>query len=113
MKKVLIIYGTRFGTTQNTSEKIRVFLETKEIEVSINIEDKESFLSGFDGVLIGTGIKMSMWTKKIKKVISQGNVKIIKGDNITFAEKATYFGLDGKLVLEGNPRLIYFPESKK
>jgi len=71
MKKVLIIYGTRFGTTQNTSEKIRVFLETKEIEVSINIEDKESFLSGFDGVLIGTGIKMSMWTKKIKKVIKK------------------------------------------
>ena len=71
MKKVLIIYGTRFGTTQNTSEKIRVFLETKEIEVSINIEDKESFLSGFDGVLIGTGIKMSMWTKKIKKFIKK------------------------------------------
>jgi menaquinone-dependent protoporphyrinogen oxidase len=70
MKKVLIIYGTRYGTTQDTSEKIRDFLATKEIEVTlINPEDKEPSLSDFNGVLIGTGIMMSRWTKKIKKFI--------------------------------------------
>ena len=69
MKKVLVAYGTRYGTTQDTSERIRDFLETKEIEVLINLEDKEPSLSGFDGVLIGTGIKINMWTKKIKKFI--------------------------------------------
>lgn len=71
MKKVLIIYGTRFGTTRDTSEKIRDFLATKEIEVLFNPEDKKLILSGFDGVLIGTGIKISMWTKKIKKFIKK------------------------------------------
>jgi len=71
MKKVLIIYGTRYGTTQDTSEKIRDFLATKEIEVFINPKDKGPSLSGFDGVLIGTGIKISMWTKKIKKFIKK------------------------------------------
>ena len=70
MKKVLILYGTRYGTTQDTSEKIRDFLATDEIEVSvINLENKEPSLGGFDGVLIGTGIKINMWTKKIKKFI--------------------------------------------
>ncbi len=69
MKKVLIVYGTRFGTTKDTSEKIRDLLVTKEIEVFINLKDKKSSLSSFDGILIGTGIKMSMWTKKIKKFI--------------------------------------------
>ena len=72
MKKVLIIYGTRYGTTQDTSEKIRDYLATKEIGVSlINLEDREPSLSGFDGVLIGTGIKITMWTKKIKKFIKK------------------------------------------
>lgn len=72
MKKVHIIYGTRYGATQDTSEKICDILTTKEIDVSLtNLEDKEGSLSDFDGVLVGTGIKMGMWTKKIKKFINK------------------------------------------
>lgn len=47
----------------------------------------------------------------IIKIISDGNVKIIGDNNITFAEKATYFAQEERLILEGKPRLIYFPES--
>jgi len=47
--------------------------------------------------------------KKLIKVISVGNVKIVKGENITLAQKATYFGEDDRLLIEGNPRVIYFP----
>lgn len=72
MKKVLIAYGTRFGTTQDTSEKVRDFLAEKDIEVSlVNLKDNEPTLSGFDGVLIGTGIKISMWAKTTKKFIKK------------------------------------------
>lgn len=46
--------------------------------------------------------------KKIIKMISEGNVRIIRDENVTFAEKATYMGDINKLVLEGNPRIIYF-----
>ncbi len=78
MKKVLIAYSTRFGTTQNTSEKIRDILTTKEIDVSlINIKEKEPSLTGFDGVLIGTGIKISMWTKPMKKFIKKHKNELI------------------------------------
>lgn len=70
MKKALIMFGSRYGTTKDTSEKIRDILVTKEIEVHlVNIDEEEPSLSGFDGVLIGTGIKITMWTKKIKKFI--------------------------------------------
>ncbi|MCP4653657.1 MAG: LPS export ABC transporter periplasmic protein LptC [Candidatus Omnitrophica bacterium] len=48
--------------------------------------------------------------KDINKIVSQGNVKIIKDENVTFAEKATYFRREGKIVLEGRPRLVYFPK---
>lgn len=51
--------------------------------------------------------------KKISKIISKGNVKIVRDDNITFAEKATYLAKEEKLILEGSPRLIYFPKEDK
>lgn len=51
--------------------------------------------------------------KKIVKIISKGNVKIVRDDNVTFAEKATYLAKEEKLVLEGSPRLIYFPKEGK
>ena len=72
MKKVLIAYGTRYGTTQDTSEKLRDILTEKEIDVSlINLGNQEPSLSGFDGVLVGTGIKISMWVKSAKKFIKK------------------------------------------
>ena len=72
MKKALILFGSRYGKTKDTSEKIRDILATKEIEVNlVNIDEEEPTLVGFDGVLIGTGIKISMWTKKIKKFIKK------------------------------------------
>ncbi len=72
MKKVLILFGSRYGTAKDTSEKLRDILVKKQIEVSlININEEEPSLSGFNGVLIGTGIKISMWTKKIKKFIKK------------------------------------------
>ncbi len=48
--------------------------------------------------------------KKIAKIVSAGQVKIVRDNNVTFADKATYFAAEEKLVLEGSPRLIYFPE---
>ena len=72
MKKVLILFGSRYGTTKNTSEKICDILATKEFKVNlVNIDEEEPSLSGFDGILIGTGIKINRWTKKIKKFIKK------------------------------------------
>lgn len=50
---------------------------------------------------------------QIKSIVSEGNVKIIREDNITFAKKATYFSDTQKLVLEGRPRLLYYPSEGK
>lgn len=49
--------------------------------------------------------------KSKTKIVAQGHVKIVKDDNVAFADKATYTGQNKNVVLEGNPRLIYF--SKK
>lgn len=51
--------------------------------------------------------------KTIVKIICEGHVKIIRDDNVTFAEKATYIKDEERIILEGKPRLIYFPSSDK
>lgn len=43
---------------------------------------------------------------KIEKIFARGNVKIVKGENVSYSEEATYTGADKKIVLTGKPRLI-------
>lgn len=51
--------------------------------------------------------------KEIIKIISEGNVKIVRGNNVTFSQKATYLSEKQKIILEGRPRVIYYPESEE
>ena len=49
--------------------------------------------------------------KEIIKIISEGNVKITQGGNVTFSQKATYLNKEQKIVFEGRPRVVYYPGS--
>ena len=51
--------------------------------------------------------------KEIIKIISEGNVKIVRGNNVTFSQKATYLSKEQKVILEGRPRIIYYPDSEE
>lgn len=50
--------------------------------------------------------------KGIKKIIAQGNVKIIKDQNLTLADRAIYLAETGKVTFEGNPKIFYYPQEK-
>ena len=45
---------------------------------------------------------------KIEKIIARGNVKVIRGDNISYSEEAIYTASDKKLILSGRPKLIIY-----
>lgn len=45
---------------------------------------------------------------KIDKIFARGNVKVLKGENISFSETATYTASDKKVVLTGRPKLIIY-----
>ncbi|MCD6228532.1 MAG: LPS export ABC transporter periplasmic protein LptC [Candidatus Omnitrophica bacterium] len=49
-------------------------------------------------------------SKSIERIVAEGNVKIYRGANVTFAQKATYLNKEKKIILEGRPRLILFPQ---
>ena len=45
---------------------------------------------------------------KIDKIIALGNVKVIRGENTSFSQKAIYSAVDQKLTLSGRPKLVIY-----
>ena len=66
MSKALIIYGTRTGTTANTSEVIADTLRQVGYEVKIvdAKQEKIQSISEFDLIIVGSGIQMGKWTSE-------------------------------------------------
>ena len=79
-KKVLIAYGTRFGSTEEISIKFKQTLEEKGFVVDlVNLKAKKRKkpnITDYSGVLIGSGIRVSRWTKEAKKFL-KNNIKTI------------------------------------
>jgi menaquinone-dependent protoporphyrinogen oxidase len=73
MRKALIVYGTRYGTTANTSDVIADTLRQVGFEVKIvdAKKDKVQSISEFDLILVGSGIQMGKWTSEPEDFIKK------------------------------------------
>lgn len=74
MKKVLICYGTRYGTTTevvqemgNTARELGVYVDVVHLEKGIPFPEPEEY----DLVIIGSGIQAGQWTKRPLKYIEE------------------------------------------
>lgn len=45
---------------------------------------------------------------KIDKIIARGNVKIVRGENISYSDEAVYNAMDKKITLSGKPKLVIY-----
>ncbi|MCE7737814.1 MAG: flavodoxin domain-containing protein [Candidatus Heimdallarchaeota archaeon] len=77
-KKILIFYGTRFGATEGVAGKIAELARENGLQAEVyNLEDLPSDkipdFNNYDGILIGSSIKIGQWTKGVKKFV--GNYK--------------------------------------
>lgn len=45
---------------------------------------------------------------KIERIVARGNVKIVKGENISYSDEATYTAAGRKIILSGRPKLIVY-----
>lgn len=45
---------------------------------------------------------------KIEKIVASGNVKVTRGQNISYSEEATYIASSKKLILTGRPKLVIY-----
>ena len=78
------------GESQMYADLMEVFFETSESD-----ESTGSF-GGKSG--------------RIKKIIARGNVKIIRGENVSFSNEAIYIADDKTLTLTGRPKLIIYSQ---
>ena len=82
-KRVLIAYGTRFGSTEEISAKLAEIMRNEGLDTTvINVKkDKWPPLDQFEAVLIGSSIKMGRWTKEAKRYFSR-NVNALKEKSV-------------------------------
>jgi menaquinone-dependent protoporphyrinogen oxidase len=72
-KKVLIVYGTRYGATESTSEEIANVLRGEGLEVTIvnAKKGKVAEISPYDLIIIGSGMQMGKWTAEPENFLNQ------------------------------------------
>lgn len=73
-KKLLIIYSTRYGSTEGIAEKMAEIAQEKQIKAEvINLKNTSlneiTDFQNYDGILMGSSIKIGQWTKDMKKFI--------------------------------------------
>jgi lipopolysaccharide export system protein LptA len=47
-------------------------------------------------------------SSSVSKIVALGNVRIIRGENISYSQEAIYTSLDKKITLTGKPQIIIY-----
>ncbi len=86
-KNVLIVYGSRFGCTEEVSQKIAEILQTEGITTQVvdlqkTREREWPSPEEFDGVLIGSGIKIMKWTKEPRNFLEKHGKEFSGRENV-------------------------------
>lgn len=76
--KVLIAYGSRYGSTEEIASKLADFLMEKEIETTVlNIKkERKPNLDDYDGIIVGSSVKITKWMKEPQRFLRQ-NRKVL------------------------------------
>jgi hypothetical protein len=68
-----------------------------------------------DGSIVADRITVNLNpdTRQVKDIVAEGSVKIKRGDNMTYSEKAVYDAVTKKVTLAGRPKLIIYQEGSE
>jgi menaquinone-dependent protoporphyrinogen IX oxidase len=99
MSKALIVYGTRYGATEMTSEEIaKVFRqEGLDVEVVNLKKDKVKDINDYALVAVGSGIQIHRWTKEPEKFLKKFNKELAKMKVALFVCCGSTMPLDDKV----------------
>ena len=90
-KKVLIVYGTRFGATAGTSEEIADVLRHEGLDVRVVDAKKEKVkdISEYDLVIIGSGMMIHRWIREPEKFLVKFQKELAKKKVALFVSSGT------------------------
>jgi menaquinone-dependent protoporphyrinogen oxidase len=78
--KILIIYGTRYGATADTSKEIAKILKEKGFQVDV-VNAKETpikDITKYALIIVGSGIKIDKWTKEPEQFLKKFKHQLTK-----------------------------------
>jgi LPS export ABC transporter protein LptC len=81
-----------------------VFVDDGQSQIYADLMDVFFEASGSDEAAVSFAGKGG----KIQKIVARGNVKIVRGENVSFSEQAVYKAADKTLTLIGRPKLIIY-----
>jgi LPS export ABC transporter protein LptC len=96
-----IDYGKNIATFKNN-----VRVDTQDSIIQSDIMDV--YFGGMGQDNSGVGTDLTAMGSKIEKIVARGNVKITRGENVSYSDEATYTALDKKITLSGSPKLIIY-----
>jgi LPS export ABC transporter protein LptC len=97
-----IDYGKNIAIFKNN-----VKVDTQDMLIQSDIMDVYFGRMGRD-TPAGAGTDLTAMGSKIEKIVARGNVKITRGENVSYSDEATYTALDKKITLSGTPKLIIY-----
>ena len=102
MVKALIVYGTRYGATEKTSQEIADVFRQEGLDVKvINLKnDKVKDISEYDLVLVGSGIKIKKWTKEPENFLEKFQKELAQKKTAIFISCGAKYPLDEKTDIE-------------
>jgi menaquinone-dependent protoporphyrinogen oxidase len=65
--RVLIAYGSRYGSTEEIASRLVGFLGEEGVEATVlDVKKNRSWpsLEGYDGVIVGSGVKITKWMRE-------------------------------------------------
>jgi menaquinone-dependent protoporphyrinogen oxidase len=73
MPRVLVAYGSRYGTSEEIASRIASVLEEQGIDVDLkDLRSRPAIdLGNYDGVIVGSGIKVGRWTKEAEQLLKE------------------------------------------
>ena len=98
MNKALIVYGTRYGATEMTSNEIADVFRQEGLDTTVvNLKnDKVKDISDYDLVVVGSGIKIKKWTKEPEKFLDKFKNELSNKKTALFICCGAKYPLDDK-----------------
>ncbi len=76
-KKVLVVYGTKYGSTGEIAEKIGETLKKEGIQADVMAAGKAADVSKYNAFVIGSAVYIGMWRKEAVKFVNN-NLELLK-----------------------------------
>jgi menaquinone-dependent protoporphyrinogen oxidase len=106
--KVLVAYGSKYGSTKQIAEKVAEVLKQEGLETDVVSGDKVKDISGYKDIIVGAAVYIGMARKEVKGFL-QKNEAALKEKRVWFF----YSGPSGKGDTVERVKRAVIPQSLK